>query len=212
MMGGVLSGISLPALADPKSREVQQSKVRGEANKLQVQAVPVFPWLVVGMTSLQAVRREIGGMSGVGIISEGASAITAGQLLNLSEKPIRVESGLMGEPGLRLMSLSFSRGGSKTLEHVEWMVDRGPNLRFVEPLIDRLTTRYQDFASPIRVLDQRGDAADVYYLWDLGRYVVEAGISTGGNFVTAVFAKRSNYEMLRKANGMSDLLLPYLST
>jgi hypothetical protein len=213
MAGGALL-LPFPglALADPQSQEVQRSKVQGEANKLKIRGVPVFKWLVVGVTPFSEVQRELGGMSGISILSQGESAVTRGQLLNFGEKPIRMESGLFGEPGLRLASLGFARGGQRVIEHVEWMVDRGPQQKFVEPMIRRLSTRYQDYASPIKVIDGRGDAEDVYYLWDLGRFVVEAGISDSGSFMNVVFAKRENYKTIRQANGTADLLLPYLSS
>lgn len=206
----VLTGA--PAWADPQSPEVVASRLRGEHNKLIVQALPVLPWLVVGESSANTVKTELVRHDELRIGSSGVSAVTGGPLLNLAERKLRLASGAASIPGLRVLSLNFNPEGEQRLSYVSYMVERGTRDRFVQPMIERLVVAYQNYAKPIRVKDDRGETTDQYILFDLGRYVVEVSLGEGGVFFNVTFATRAIYERIRHANGAADLVLPYLCT
>lgn len=206
-----VSLVAASVWADPMSPEVQQSRMAGERNKLKVAAVPVFPWLIVGQTPYRSVSTFLAGRPDVLILSTGTSALSNGELVNFSERGINSEGGLFSEPGLRMISLSFSPKGTKILEYVQFMVERGYEDRFVEPMIERLSTRYSDLATPIRVKVPDSEAEDVYVLYDLGRYVVETYHNENSSFFTVIFSTRDIYNRIREANGASEVVFPYLS-
>jgi len=178
---------------------------QAEMNKLAIKSLPVFAWLVVGESTSTAVLPKL--QQGNLILQEGVFAYDPqGKLINASKPG---GPGIEGETGLRIMSLGF--GKDRRLESVTMMIERGWKDKNVPSLVDRMTTRYGVKAKPMIIRDERGDSADIYMLFDLGRFVVEVSVPEQGSFVTAIFTTRDLYEKMKKADRTDDLLLPHLA-
>lgn len=178
---------------------------QAEMNKLAIKSLPVFAWLVVGESTSTAVLPKL--QQGNLILQEGVFAYDPqGKLINASKPG---GPGIEGETGLRIMSLGF--GKDRRLESVTMMIERGWKDKNVPSLVDRMTTRYGVKAKPMIIRDERGDSADIYMLFDLGRFVVEVSVPEQGSFVTVIFTTRDLYEKMKKADRTDDLLLPHLA-
>lgn len=73
-----------------------------------------------------------------------------------------------------------------------------------------LQSRYGGIVRPITIKDDRGEAEDAYIIYPMGEFIVEVSIPQHGSFVTAVFARRSIYEHMRKADGSYEVVGKYL--
>jgi|GEM_PF-3603826 len=178
---------------------------QAEMNKLAIKSLPVFAWLVVGESTSTAVLPKL--QQGNLILQEGVFAYDPqGKLINASKPG---GPGIEGETGLRIISLGF--GKDRRLESVTMMIERGWKDKNVPSLVDRMTTRYGVKAKPMIIRDERGDSADIYMLFDLGRFVVEVSVPEQGSFVTVIFTTRDLYEKMKKADRTDDLLLPHLA-
>lgn len=182
-------------------------QVSQEIYKHALTSLPVLPsGLALGSSTQDSVRSELQPwIDGGAIVNEGVSAYTSGTLLNVAQA---YGDGIAGELGLRLMSLNFER--DRTLGLVFFMVQRGWQDRNVEPLIDRLVERYSMYTSPILVKDGRGENSDQYILLNMERFIVEIAIPEKGSFAQVTFATREIYEAIKKQEGTSDLLFPWV--
>ena len=177
---------------------------RGQLNKLAVRALPVMPWLVVGVTKANMVAAKVQNQKLM--VVNGTFAHTGGPLINLASP---IDDVFPGETGLRLVSMGFEQ--DQKLAAVTFLVERGCRDKDLEPLIRRIAARYSAYAAPIRVGDNRGDNGDWYVLFDLGRFTVEIAVPEDSKRARVVFATREIYESMRHADGTADLLLPKLA-
>lgn len=192
VLGG---GLSAPVMAE---------SARGHLNKMAIRALPVMPWLVLGVTKPQAVSQRLS-QQNMPVI-EGTFAHTGGPLINTMSIGNDV---FPGEVGLRIVSMGFEK--DQRLASVTFMVDRGFKDVNLQPLIQRISQRYAGYAAPVRVGDDRGDNGDWYVLFDLGRYTVEIAVPEQSKRARVVFATREIYEQMRQADSTADLLLPHLA-
>ena len=188
----------------PYGVEAAPQGIQGQMNRLAINALPVFPWLVVGATKEQQVLTYLRSM-GVSALP-GVFAHTGGPLINVVTF---AGEGFAGETGLRIVSMGFEQ--NNRLASVVFLVDRGYQDKNLDPLLQRMNARYAAHAQPIMVGDTRGESADRYVLYDLGRYTVELAIPEHGQRFKVTFATRKLYEEMKIANGTANLLLPNLA-
>lgn len=173
-----------------------------------IASVPVFPWLNIGQTTLQNAQGPIQAMlssSPPPLFREGPSEITGGSFMTVSSLH---GSGMLGETGLRVLTIVFDK--NKCAQLAIFVVDRGWNNANTQPLLNRIAERYSSYAEPVRIQDAQSDATDVYYFFDLGRFVIEISVPQFGDFLQVVFTTKEIHAQMRMADRTYDLFKPYL--
>lgn len=192
------------ALTLPPGSASGQSK----AAKHLVAAIPVFPWLQIGQTTLSEMRGPVQAMLSANPrpwYRDGPSEITGGTFLTISTL---AGNGVANEDGLRIFTTVFDRNQRAQL--AIFVVEKGWNDANVQPLIKRMTARYAAYASPVRIQDGDSDATDYYIFFDIGRFCIEITIPQHGTNATVYFTTKEIHRQLRLADRTYDLFKPYL--
>lgn len=184
------------------------SQAQNPAARHLVGALPVFPWLKIGQTTVNEVRGPVQSMMNASPkpwFRQGASEITGGTFMSISTMAGR---GIADEDGLRILTMVFDP--SQRAQLAIFVVDKGWNNANVQPLINRITSRYASFAAPVRIQDGESEATDAYYLFDIGRYVIEIAIPQHGTNATVYFATKELHRKVRMADRTYDLFKSHL--
>ena len=179
-----------------------------EAQRQMLTTLPVFPWLILQETTISNIQNNVQRLvnSEPGITHAwGDSAITGGDVLNVNKS---LGGGLLGETDLRILSIAFNP--SRKLELVTFMVDRGWKNRNVQPLIDKITERYATYASPVKIMDGKSEATDQYFVFDIGRFVIEIAVPQHGSFVPVYFTTKNTHRKMRVMDNTYDLFQAHL--
>lgn len=173
-----------------------------------VAAIPVFPWLLIGQTTLSEMRGPVQAMLSANPrpwYRDGPSEITGGTFLSISTL---AGNGVANEDGLRIFTTVFDRNQRAQL--VIFVVEKGWKDANVQPLINRMTARYAAYASPVRIQDGDSDATDYYIFFDIGRFCIEITIPQHGTNATVYFTTKEIHRQLRMADRTYELFVPYL--
>lgn len=179
-----------------------------EAQRQMLTSLPVTPWLSLRESTISSVQQKLQQIIDArpGIVPQwGDSQITGGALVTVSSV---AGAGLLGEKGLRIFSLNFDL--SQKLELVIFMFERGFGGANIGITLDRVARRFSKYASPIKIMDNTSEAADKYYIFDIGRFVIEVAIPQFGTFVTVNFSSKDTHKKMRIADSSYDLFMPVL--
>ena len=197
---------SSPAWGQAPKRTAQSPM--NEAQRQMLTTLPVFPWLVLQQSTTSSIQSNVQALvnSVQGITHTwGGSEITGGETLNINKV---LGEGLLGEKDLRILSISFSP--SRKLELVTFMVDRGWKNANVQPLIDRISARYAMYASPVKIMDGQSEATDQYFVFDIGRFVIEIAVPQHGTFIPVYFTTKEIHRKMRITDNTYDLFKEHL--
>ncbi len=179
-----------------------------DAQKMAMTSLPVMPWLSIKqthITSAQA-KAQVIASSTPGVLNQQAdSEITGGASITLA---LGAGNGLLGEKGFRILSMAFTPTG--TLELVTFMFDRGWQDANIQPLLERVKRKYEIYADPELVMDGESEASDRYYIFDIGRFVIELSVPQHGSFIPVYFTTKETYRRMRMADSTYPLFEPIL--
>jgi len=187
---------------------VDAVKAQSKATQHLVAAIPVFPWLQIGQTTLSEMRGPVQAMLSANPrpwYRDGPSEITGGTFMTVSTL---AGNGVANEDGLRIFTTVFDTNQRAQL--AIFVVEKGWNDANVQPLIKRMTARYSAYASPVRIQDGESDATDYYIFFDIGRFCIEITIPQHGTNATVYFTTKEIHRKLRMADRTYDLFKPYL--
>jgi len=190
--------VSVPFAAQAQSR----------VGKQLVASIPVFPWLLIGQTTLSEMRGPVQALLNANPrpwYRDGASEITGGTYMTISTL---AGNGVANEDGVRIFTTVFDKNQRAQL--AIFVVDKGWNDVNVQPLLKRMTARYASYASPVRIQDGDSEATDYYYYFDIGRFCIEIAIPQHGTNATVYFTTKEIHRQLRMADRTYDLFKPYL--
>ncbi|KLR58999.1 hypothetical protein OX89_04225 [Diaphorobacter sp. J5-51] len=174
-----------------------------EMQRQMLTSLPVFPWLSLLESTPTKIQSHVQTLitSAPGILHAWSdSGVTGGDALNIS-KPLG--SGLLGEQDLKILSMAFN--ASRKLELVTFMVDRGWKNANAQPLVNRITSRYSMYASPVRIMDGESEATDQYFLFDIGKFVIEIAVPQHGSFLPVYFTTKEIHKKIRTMDGTYDI-------
>lgn len=179
-----------------------------DAQKMAMTSLPVMPWLSIKqthITSAQAKAQTIASSAPGTMNEQSDSIVTGGAAITLA---LGTSKGLFGEKGFRIMSMAFNPG--RTLELVTFMFDRGWNDENIKPLLERVKRKYEIYADPELVMDGESEASDRYYIFDIGRFVVELAVPQYGTFIPVYFTTKDTYRRMRMADSTYHLFAPII--
>lgn len=174
-----------------------------------IQSLPVLPWSSVDETMFSDVQAPIQAMKnqygGALLVSSGPSAETGGTFINLSSI---AKGGLLNEPGLQFITLDFNE--SRRLQMVTLRFDRGWNDKNIAPLLERMSRRYGNLATPTVLGDPESEARDRVVLFEIGKFVVEVRLPQHGTYVSSTFTSKAILKRLRSIDGTLEIYKNYL--
>lgn len=177
-----------------------------EAQRYMLTSLPVNDWMAIGSTSAADVRAKLQSITNStrgAMLDVGVSDLTGGESFTIASP-----GPLLGDKWLRVLSLIFSR--SRELELVTFMFMRRGNNLNVEEIVNRITQKLQPYAPPILIAGTDEEASDKYYLFDIGRFVVEISVPQYGSLIPVYFTTKKTHKIMRVADNTYDKFKPYL--
>lgn len=206
LASGVLASVSVIS-----SRALSQTNATlgqlTEAQRKMLTSLPVTSWLSVCQTTTAQVQANLQRIVNQhpGIIPNwGQSEITGGPSVTISSA---VGHGLLDEKGLRIFSLIFDP--SNRLELVTFMFDRGWAEANVDPLVKRITRQFSRYATPAILMDNDSEASDKYFVFDIGKFVIEIAVPQFGTFIPVYFTTKDTHRRMRIADSTYEIFKRY---
>lgn len=85
------------------------------------------------------------------------------------------------------------------------MFDRGWKDKNVDGILEHLTAKYRLYNSPVKVMEGQSEATDRYYVFDIGRFIVEYAVPQQGTFTPVYFATKQVHRTMRRADRTEDV-------
>ncbi|AVO43447.1 hypothetical protein [Simplicispira suum] len=186
--------------AQPRKKQLTEDE------RYLLPALTVNNWLAIDQTSLSDVQSNVQSIvanTRGATLHTGPSEITHGEALTMSSV-----APLLGDPWLRVLSIAFNP--KNKLELVIFMFQRKPNDANVETIINRLTKKLEFLAPPILIAGTDEEAADRYYIFDIGKFVVELSIPQYSSLIPVYFTTKATHKTMRTADGTYDKFSNYL--
>lgn len=180
---------------------------KGEMSQAAIMAVdaPIFSWLKAGSSTENQVIQKLkeGGL----VLNDGVSAITGGKLINgvnYSSKPV------FNIEGLKIVSLSFSGKDKKDgqegkLDTAILMIEKGFNDKNFITFKDGFRKKYAIYGKAHTIRDKDSEASDVYYVYDLNKYVIELSMPQQGTYFQLTSTSKKSHKLMRTKDGTAHL-------
>lgn len=179
-----------------------------KAQKMMITTLPVTPWLELKKSTPREVRAKlqeiVSSLNGASFDAD-VSSVTNGESLTINRP---VGSLLQEEKDLQIISLHFDPHGK--LELAMFVFNKGWEEKNIVHIRERLDAKYTQYERGRWVKDTESDNLDRYYIFDIGRFVVELSVPQGGSFLTVNFTTKEIHKKMRSADGTYEIFQPLL--